>query len=107
MNKQFERVRLRILATLAVLSITLCAVATVLWPISYATGVQLSVRNGKGVRYALVTVPGSLGLVVTTGEPPDRVSFDAGTKSFGTPTSTPTDPIRWYWNRPDTKLGFG
>lgn len=107
MNKQFERVRLRILATLAILSIVLCLIATILWPISYASGVQVSVRNGAGGRYALVTTPGSMGLIVVSGEPRDAVAFNALTKSFNAATTSATDPLQWYWTRPNTKFGFG
>jgi hypothetical protein len=107
MNKHFERVRLRILATLAILSISLCLIATILWPISYASGVQLSVRNGKGGRYALVTTPGSMGLIVADGEPRDAVSLNGLTRSFGGTAASATDPLRWYWTVPSTRFGFG
>jgi hypothetical protein len=107
MNKQFERIRLRILATLAILSITLCVVSTLLWPISYATGVQLSVRNGAGTRYAVATVPGSIGLIVVRGEPRGSVSLNGCAKGFGATPASATDPLRWFWTRPDTRFGFG
>src|SRR4051812_3816968 len=105
MNKQFERVRLRILAILAVLSITLCVISTILWPISYATGVQLSIRNGAGVRYALVTTPGELGVIVVRGEPVGSPELNGCAKNFGATTASASDPLRWFWTRPETKFG--
>ena len=107
MNKQFERVKLRILATLAVISITICVIATILWPISYGTGVQLSVRNGAGVRYALVTTPGVVGVIVVKGEPRNAISLNGCTKGFGGTPASATDPLRWFWILPETKFGFG
>lgn len=107
MTKQFERIRLRILATLAILSISLCLIATILWPISYRTGVQLSVRNGAGARYAVVTTPGEMGLVVVWGEPRNAIALNGLTHSFGVPSAASTDPLRWFWVDPETRFGFG
>jgi hypothetical protein len=107
MSKELERFKLRIAATLAIASITLCVIATILWPISYASGVQLAIRNGKGIRYAVATTPGSLGLIVVKGEPRDNVTVRLNSRSFGGATTTSADPDRWYWTRPETKAGFG
>src|SRR5882757_3841099 len=111
MNKQWERFKLRTTAWLSTISIVICAITIILWPLSYASGVQLSMRNGKGTRYALLTVPGQIGLSVVTGEPPAWVSLDGCAKSFGSsssPTPNTRDKLRWFWQRPaDSKLGFG
>jgi hypothetical protein len=107
MNKEFERLKLRIAATLAIVSITLCVIATILWPISYASGVQLAVRNGKGMRYAIATTPGSIGVITVKGEPRDNVTLWVNSRSFGGASAYAMDANRWYWTRPETKAGFG
>jgi hypothetical protein len=107
MNKEFERIKLRIAATLAIVSIVLCVIGTILWPLSYASGVQLAIRNGKGIRYAFATTPGSIGLIVVKGEPRDSVMLKINSRSFGAASTTATDPDRWYWTVPATKVGFG
>jgi hypothetical protein len=107
MNKEFERLKLKIAATLAIVSISLCVIATILWPISYASGVQVAIRNGKGMRFSFATTPGSIGLIVVKGEPRDNVTVWMNSRSFGGATTTATDPNRWYWTRPETKAGFG
>lgn len=108
MNKHLERVKLRILATLAIVSITLCLITVFLWPLSYVTGVQLSIRNGAGTRYALLTTPGQLGVVTVRGEPPDKIELlNIRSRSFNADTAVANDPQRWFWVRPSSKIGFG
>lgn len=110
MNKQFERYKLRLLAWLSVISILICITTVILWPLSYATGVQLSVRNGAGTRYAILTTPGQIGLAVVRGEPPAWISMDGGAKPLGSAGSTLTntnDKLRWFWRPPPQgTLGF-
>ncbi len=110
MNKQLERVRHRIATWLSVISILICAITVILWPLSYATGVQLSVRNGAGTRYALLTTPGQVGLAVVKGEPPALVSVDGCTKELGADASSllnTHDKLRWFWRQPTNgAMGF-
>lgn len=110
MNRQWERLKIRIATYLSAVSIVICATSIILWPLSYVTGVQLSIRNGAGVRYALLTVPGRIGLTVVRGEPRAWVSLDGGAKSFGSDTNplpNTQDKLRWFWRPPTSgKLGF-
>ena len=110
MNKQFEKFRHRVATWLSVISILICAITVILWPLSYASGVQLSIRNGAGTRYALLTTPGQIGLAVVRGEPRASVSIDGGTKPLGANASLVSntrDKLRWFWRRPvDSKFGF-
>jgi hypothetical protein len=111
MNKSVERLKRQIATGLSVVSIVLCALTAILWPLSYATGVQLSVRNGAGTRYAIITVPGSIGWAVVRGEARALPSLDGGAKAFGSdaaPLSSGKDKIRWFWQKPPhSTFGFG
>ncbi len=110
MNRKWERTKIRIATSLSAASIAICAISIILWPLSYVTCVQLSIRNGAGARYALLTIPGRVGLTVIRGEPPALVSLDACTKSFGSDTNplpNTQDKLRWFWQLPSaSKLGF-
>ncbi len=111
MNKQWERLKVRFATWLSAISIVICVITVMLWPLSYMSGVQLSIRNGAGVRYALLTVPGQIGLAVVHGEPPASPSLDGCAKSFGAgvlPSSNTRDKLRWFWQRPaHSTVGFG
>lgn len=105
MSKPWERLVHRIATALAAISISLCAIAVILWPLSYATGVQLSVRNGAGTRYALLTVPSQFGLVTVTGEARAQATISGATQSFGssnTLISGSHDMVHWFWEKPST-----
>ncbi len=110
MNKQWERAKIRIATVLSAVSIAICAISIILLPLSFVSGVQLSLRNGAGVRYALLTVPGRIGLSIVHGEPRALVSLDGCTKSFGSdadPLPNTQDKLRWFWRVPASgKVGF-
>ena len=110
MNKQWERRKLKIFSTWAAVSIALCALTIIVWPLSYVTGLQLSMRNGAGARYAIVTAPGRIGLAVVHGEVRALFSLDFCTKSFGSaadPLPNTKDKLRWFWRVPTPgKMGF-
>jgi hypothetical protein len=103
MNKRWEKIKIRICTWLSVLSVTICVITIILWPLSYATGVQASVRNGAGTRYALITVPGAIGWAVVRGEARAWPSFDGCARHFGAAASTianTNDKLRWFWRAP-------
>jgi len=110
MNKPWERFKVRAATTFSIASILICAITIILWPLSYASGLQLSIRNGAGTRYALITVPGRIGVAVVHGEARAWVSIDGCTKSFGSeasPLPNTQDKLRWFWRLPaNTKYGF-
>ncbi len=107
MNKQLERIRLRIMATLCVISLSICVITFVLWPLSYVTGVQLSMRNGVGRRYTLLTTPGQIGFALVQGEPRGLPELNGCARSFRTEPAIARDPLRWFWTRPTNTAGFG
>lgn len=103
MNKQLERIRLRILAALSIVSISVCVITFFLWPLSYATGVQVSLRNGAGTRYAILTTPGQIGWVRVVGEPRNEVELlTVRSRSFSATEAVATDPFRWFWTPPQS-----
>jgi len=110
MSKPFERLVHRIATILAVVSMALSVIAVILLLLSYATGVQVSLRNGAGTRYALVTVPGQFGLVTIKGEARALPGVNGATQSFGStaPLSATHDMLHWFWQPPiSSKFGFG
>jgi hypothetical protein len=110
MSKPLQHFFRRVAAILAGISIVICGIFLILWPISYMTGVQFSLRNGAGVRYALLTTPGKVGWAHIRGEPRAEPDLNLCSKHFGgdAAVSGGGDPLRWFWQPPvHTAFGFG